>query len=322
MIMVLRCFKTVIYSGAILVMMVACKNKASKNPDTGKKTLTVAAGLDSASLINDLNSLSSEALGGRETGTPGNALAQAYIARRFDSLQLKQPDSGRFQSFPLGNRSTPITGKNIIGIIPGTTYPDKYYVISAHYDHLGTKGDKIYFGADDNASGSACLLALARYFKHHPPKHSFIFTSFDAEEKGLVGSRYFVGHLPVDSTKVLLNVNMDMVSRNDKNEIYASGTWHYPFLKKYVDSIKPLTSVTVSFGHDNPSEGHNDWTNQSDHYPFHKAKIPYLYFGVEDHPDYHKPTDTFDKVDKGFYFRVCNMIRETIVVLDRQEKLQ
>jgi len=320
--MLLRGIKTVTFSFAIVLLVIGCKNKASKNPDSGKKPTIVVAGLDSASLINDLGYLSSEDLGGRETGTAGNALAQQYIAGRFDSLQLKQPDSGRFQLFPLTNQAAAIAGKNIIGIIPGTTYPDQYYVISAHYDHLGTKGDKIWFGADDNASGSACLLALARYFNQYPPKHSFIFASFDAEEKGLVGSRYFVGHLPVDSTKVLLNVNMDMVSRNDRNEIYASGTYHYPFLKRYVDSIKPLTSVNVSYGHDNPSEGHNDWTNQSDHYPFHKAKIPYLYFGVEDHPDYHKPTDTFDKVDKGFYFRVCNMIKETIVELDKQEKLQ
>ncbi|WP_315818646.1 M28 family peptidase [Paraflavitalea speifideaquila] len=223
---------------------------------------------------------------------------------------------------PFGKQVINRHWKNIMGIIPGTLYPDQYYVISAHYDHLGTKADKVYFGADDNASGTACLLALARYFKQNPPKHSFILAFFDAEEKGLIGSRYFVKHLPIDSTKLLLNVNMDMVSRNDKNEIYASGTYHSPFLIKYVDSIKPLTSVNISFGHDTPKEGHNDWTNQSDHYPFHLAKVPYLYFGVEDHPDYHQPSDTFDKVDKGFYFRVCNMIKETVTLLDRQEKLQ
>lgn len=315
-----RC-RIVVGSLAVILLAVSCNNKATKNREAGKRTVA-EAGLDSASLINDLAYLSSEALGGRETGTPGHALAQAYIAQRFDSLQLKKPDSGRFQAFSVNNRTAGVSGKNIIGIIPGTAYPDQYYVISAHYDHLGTIDGKIYYGADDNASGTACLLALARYFKQHPPRHSIILVSFDAEEKGLIGSRYFVGHLPVDSTKVLLNVNMDMVSRNDKNEVYASGTYHYPFLKKYVDSIKPLTRVNVLFGHDNPSEGHNDWTNQSDHFPFHKARIPFLYFGVEDHPDYHKPTDTFDKVDKSFYYQVCNMIRETIVLLDRQEKLE
>ncbi len=93
---------------------------------------------------------------------------------------------------------------------------------------------------------------------------------------------------------IIFNLNMDMVSRNDKNEIYASGTFHYPQLSKYIDSIRPLTKVTVSLGHDDASKGaSDDWTTQSDHYPFHKKGIPYIYFGVEDHPDYHQPTDQF-----------------------------
>lgn len=319
--MLLRGPQTVILSLALLLLSSSCKNKANKNPEAGKKAMAAANVLDSASLINDLAYLSSEALGGRETGTPGNALARVYITKRFDSLQLQPPAGGRLQAFPANKQDSATRGQNVIALIRGTAHPDEYYVISAHYDHLGMKEDKIFYGADDNASGSACLLALARYFKQHPPRHSFIFASFDAEEKGLVGSRYFVSNPPVDSNKIKLNVNMDMVSRNDKNEIYASGTYHYPFLKQYVDSIKSLTPVKVLFGHDNPSEGHNDWTNQSDHYPFHKARIPYLYFGVEDHPDYHKPTDTFDKVDKSFYYQVCNMIKETIALLDKQEKL-
>jgi Zn-dependent M28 family amino/carboxypeptidase len=306
---------------ALVLITASCKNKASKSADTAKKANALPALLDSAQLINDLATLASEKMQGRESNTPGNQLAREYIAKRYDSLQLKAPDSGRFQPFPL--RQNPATkGTNIIAMIPGTTYPDQYYVISAHYDHLGVKNGQIYYGTDDNASGSACLLALAAYFKQHPPQHSFLIASFDAEEKGLVGARYFIAHPPVDSNKIILNVNMDMVSRNDKNEIYASGGFHYPFLKKYLDSIKPLTTVRVLQGHDNPVQGHDDWTNQSDHYPFHLAHIPYVYFGVEDHPDYHKPSDTFDKVDKSFYYRVCSMIKETIVLLDRQERLQ
>jgi Zn-dependent M28 family amino/carboxypeptidase len=308
---------------ALLLLTVSCKNKASKNPDANKKAVVETSPLDSATLIHDLAALTTEAMAGRETGTSGNQLAREYIAKRYDSLQLKAPDSGRFQAFPFILKQNPaIKGTNIIAMIPGSTYRDQYYVISAHYDHLGVRNGQIYYGTDDNASGSACLLALAAYFKQHPPKHSFILASFDAEEKGLVGSRYFVAHPPVDSSKIVLNVNMDMVGRNDKNEIYASGTYHYPFLKKYVDSIQTMTTVHVLTGHDNPAQGHDDWTNQSDHYPFHLSHIPFLYFGVEDHPDYHKPTDTFDKVDKGFYFRVCNMIKETIVLLDKQEKLR
>lgn len=319
--MIVRMVRVSFWTLVATTSLLACKNKANKNPEGGKKPAAVAL-LDSAALINDLAYLSSAQLEGRETGTAGNALARAYISRLFDSLHVKQPDSGRFQSFPVGRGANTTTGQNIIGIIPGSVSPDKYYVISAHYDHLGKKGEQIYYGADDNASGSACLLALARYFTQHQPRHSLIIASFDAEEKGLVGSRYFVQHMPVDSSKVLLNVNMDMVSRNDKNEIYASGTYHYPFLKQYIDSIRSSSSLTVSFGHDTPGTGHDDWTGQSDHFAFHQAKIPYLYFGVEDHPDYHKPTDSFEKVNKEFYYRVCEMIRKTVVLLDNQEKLQ
>lgn len=304
----------------LMLLFVGCKQKANKNP-AGDKRIQQEARLDSTTLIHDLAYLSSEALEGRETGTPGNARARNYIAARFDSLQLHTLAGGRFQSFPVTSSKTPLTGQNVLALIPGTVHSDRYFVISAHYDHLGMRDGKIYYGADDNASGTACLLSLASYFKQHPPRHSIILASFDAEEKGLIGSRYFVQHLPVDSTRVLLNINMDMVSRSDKREIYASGTYHYPFLQQYVDSIRPLTPVQVSFGHDKPTDGQNDWTNQSDHFPFHKAHIPYLYFGVEDHPDYHRPTDSFEKVDKEFYYRVCNMIQLLVGVLDKQETL-
>lgn len=319
--MSIRLIRITIVLFTLALYFVSCKNKANKNPGSTSIAKREKVALDSTSLINDLAYLSSEALQGRESSTPGNKLAQDYIVKRYDSLQLISPDSGWLQPFPF-KQDAAHKGTNVIAMIKGSQYPDQYYVLSAHYDHLGFKNGKIYYGADDNASGSASLLAFARYFKQHPPKHSFIFTSFDAEEKGLVGSHYFVEHPPVNIHKILLNVNMDMISRNDKNEIYASGLFHYPFLKKYIDSVKILTTVNVSYGHDNPVQGHDDWTSQSDHFPFHKAHIPFVYFGVEDHPDYHKPTDTFDKVNKSFYYRVCNMIAETIAMLDKQEKLQ
>ena len=119
-----------------------------------------------------------------------------------------------------------------------------------------------------------------------------------------------------------MNMNMDMVSRNDSNEIYATGIYHYPFLKKYVDSIQPFTTVHIRFGHDGEQPGSQDWTNQSDHYSFHQNHIPYLYFGVEDHPDYHRPTDTFNKVNKSFYFHVCTMITAVAALLDQPNALE
>lgn len=297
-----------------LIILSACNGNAQQQP------AAPAILLDSTQLIQDLQFLSSPALEGRLVGTEGNKQARHYIAARFDSLGLAKPDSGRFQEFPARNKAT---GINVLGIIKGSQFPDQYYVLSAHYDHLGKKGDKIYTGADDNASGTAALLAMAAWFKQHPPKHSIIFAAFDAEEGGLMGSKYFADHASVDISKIVFNLNMDMVSRSDKNEIYASGTFHYPFLTKYIDSIRPQTSVTVSLGHDDASKGsHDDWTSQSDHASFHQKNIPFIYFGVEDHPDYHQPTDSFEKVNKSFYFQVCQMIAKTAVLLDNQEKLK
>ena len=302
-----------------LILLNSCAgNGQQAKPATQPLYSTVK--LDSAQLINDLQFLSSPALEGRLVGTEGNKQARNYIAARFDSLQLSAPDSGRFQSFPARNKAT---GVNVLGIIKGSQYPDQFYVLSAHYDHLGKKGDKIYTGADDNASGTAALLAMAAWFKQYPPKHSIIFAAFDAEEGGLMGSKYFAENPSVAIANIKFNLNMDMVSRNDKSEIYASGTFHYPFLSKYIDSIRPLTSVTVSLGHDDASKGaSDDWTSQSDHFAFHQKGIPFIYFGVEDHPDYHQPTDSFDKVNKSFYYQVCNMIAATAVLIDGQQQLK
>lgn len=290
------------------------------NKDNKKNTLTTLINIDSATLINHLATLSSAQMGGRETGTPGNQLAREYIVKNFDSLQLAKTADSYLQPFPYGNNNQ--QGTNIIGLIKGTKYPNNYIAITAHYDHLGTRNGTIFYGTDDNASGTASLLAMAKYFKQHPPRHSLLFVAFDAEEKGLLGSKYFVTHSPVPLNTILLNVNMDMVSRNDKGEIYASGTDHYPFLKKYVDSVQPFTSVNILFGHDGEKAGSEDWTSQSDHFPFHQNHIPYLYFGVEDHPDYHRPGDTFDKVNKSFYYHVCSMITAVTSLLDEPNVIE
>lgn len=310
-------FLVSILSGLVLVSSCAGNSQQTKQEP---KPLYTTTQVDSTQLINDLQYLSSPALEGRLVGTEGNKQARNYIAARFDSLQLAVPDSGRFQSFTARNNAT---GVNVLGIIKGSVYPDQYYVISAHYDHLGKRGDKIFTGADDNASGSAALLAMAAWFKQHPPQHSIIFAAFDAEEGGLLGSKYFADHPSVDIAKIIFNLNMDMVSRSDKNEIYASGTFHYPFLAKYIDSIRPLTKVNITLGHDDASKGaSDDWTSQSDHFAFHQKHIPFIYFGVEDHPDYHQPTDSFEKVNKSFYYQVCNMIAATAVLIDGQKQLK
>ena len=305
----------------VLVLLTACP-KNNKQPSKSKvATANTVTNLDSATLIHHLSVLSADNMAGRETGTPGNKLAQDYIVKIFDSLKLIKPGNSYLQPFSFGHNGQ--QGTNIIGYLKGTSYPDSFIVITAHYDHLGTRNGTIYYGTDDNASGTAALLTMAQYFKEHAPRHSLLFVAFDAEEKGLQGSKYFVANAPLPVQHFTMNLNMDMVSRNDSNEIYASGTFHYPYLKKYVDSVQSYTPIHIMFGHDDPSKGGSqDWTNQSDHFPFHQSHIPYLYFGVEDHADYHRPGDTFDKVNKSFYYQVCTAITGVVMLLDKQHAIQ
>jgi Zn-dependent M28 family amino/carboxypeptidase len=194
-------------------------------------------------------------------------------------------------------------------------------VVSAHYDHLGVVNGARYPGADDNASGVAALLAVARYVHAHPLAHRVVFAAFDAEELGLEGAKAFVRAPPVPIASIALDVNFDMVSRNDRNEIYAAGTFQNPSLRPIVENVQQRSPVSIRFGHDRPGTRGNDsddWTLQSDHGVFHQAGVPFIYFGVEDHPDYHKPTDTADKINPKFFGDVVEMLVDFVVTADQR----
>jgi len=268
--------------------------------------------VDNGKLIKDVYALSADSMEGRATGTNGNEKALQYIIGRLLELQAKPFSKEFIQKFAYETKREKGTGKNILATIRGRT--NDYFVISAHFDHVGIKNNEIYNGADDNASGVASLLAMIEYFSKNTPEHSLVFAFFDGEELGLKGSKAFVQSL---EEKVTLNINLDMVSRNDKNEIYAAGISQNAFLKPFVEkAATDFKNITVLFGHDVPGSGGNDWSNSSDHGPFKNAGIPYLYFGVEDHPDYHKPTDDPDKIDPVFFSSVVNMIIKVTEELD------
>ena len=120
-------------------------------------------------------------------------------------------------------------------MMPGSREPRRLVLVSAHYDHLGIRNGRIHPGADDNASGVAAMLAIARWFAANPPPMSLLFVAFDGEEQGLQGARHFVEHPPVRSIASSAVVNMDMVGRGDKNVLYVAGTHHYPALKPLVE---------------------------------------------------------------------------------------
>ncbi|AKQ44840.1 peptidase M20 [Rufibacter radiotolerans] len=265
-------------------------------------------------VLKDVEILAADSMGGRLPNTPGHAKAQQYLLQRFKKIGLNPI----LQPFQFTARATKeqVTGTNIIGTIAGKS--EKVIVITAHYDHVGTRNGKIFNGADDDASGIGAMLALATYFQKHQPQHTLYFVAFDAEEQGLSGSKAFVEKPPIAKENILFNVNMDMVSISAKNELYASGTYHYPWVKPIIEKVALPEQFKLSFGHDRPEQGHDDWTQQSDHGSFHKAKIPYLYFGVEDHPHYHQETDEFKNIHQTFYLKAVEIILRAVQALDKQ----
>jgi hypothetical protein len=287
------------------------------------KTAAPRSGLFNAEkLLQDLKTLSADEMQGRAPGTEGSRKAREYIVERFKQSGLQQFNNSYLQSFTFSprNETRELQGTNVAGYIRGTKEADKYIVVTAHYDHLGVKNGAIYNGADDNASGTAALFALAEHFKNNRPAHSIIFVAFDAEESGFVGARKFLAKPPVDKKAILLNINLDMISHNERGELYASGTYHYRFLKPFLEEVKKRSQIKLSFGHDTPGTGSEDWTSQSDHFVFHGEKIPFIYFGVEDHKDYHKPTDDFENINREFYVRAVETVLAAVKSFDRNGK--
>jgi len=269
-------------------------------------------------LLADLKALSADDMEGRLVGSPGGAKARAFVIDRFKAAGLK-PFGASFE-FPFtftggrGAAAAERQGINVIGQITGTREPNRYIVISAHYDHIGVRNGVTFNGADDNASGTAALFALAEYFATATPAHSLIFAAFDAEESGLRGARAFVATPPVNVSALLINLNMDMIGRDANNLLYVVGTTSQPTLKPVIERVAASATVKLTMGHDDPTKKDvEDWTSSSDHAPFCQAKIPCLYFGVEDFENHHKATDKYDTMTHDFYVRVV----ETMIAVVR-----
>jgi Zn-dependent M28 family amino/carboxypeptidase len=294
------------------------------------------AAVDGPVLLADVHTLASADFGGRRTGTEGSRKAQAFLQGRFQELGLKP--FGAAYAQPFGFTHTSIKGlltpgrpyktaypvaANYIGYFPGSARPERFIVVSAHYDHLGTRDGQLYPGADDNASGVAAMLAVAAWFKTHPPRHTIVFAAFDGEELGLQGARAFLAALPFPKAQLALNLNLDMVSHNDANEIFAAGTSYTPALTPLLAQAAARHGVKVRLGHDRSqlvAGSVEDWTASSDHGPFHDAGVPFLYFGVEDHADYHAPSDTFDHINQAFFVSVADLLVDVAATLDAELK--
>ena len=253
--------------------------------------------------LDDVKILSADAMQGRALGTPGSQLARTYILERFKGIGLVPIGEGFEQPFRFTRKDgATITGVNLAARIKGTAPDGKALVVTAHYDHVGVKNGQIYNGADDNASGVAGLLAVAEAFRADPPKHDVLIVALDAEEGGLRGARAFVAQPPIPLSAIGLNVNFDMLSKNAKGELYAAGASPQPALKPILEAVAKAAPVKLKLGHDTDAAGKdNNWTSQSDHGAFAEKGVPWVYFGVEDHPEYHQPTDDFETIPQPFF---------------------
>ncbi|WP_404340630.1 M28 family peptidase [Pseudoalteromonas mariniglutinosa] len=264
-------------------------------------------------LEQDITSLTATEFMGRKSGTPGALLAGDYITQRF--TQLGYIVQEQVFSYSTGLFSTS-KGRNIIASQQELCHQCRQVIITAHYDHLGKKGFKLFPGANDNASGVAALLYLAEYFFDHALPYQLLFVATDAEENGLYGSQYLVSQL--NPTHVKMNINLDMLAvKPDHAKLYAfldkSIKKQYQHnLEKLSDERLTVKVTTSSLQLNRRFNTKIDWRKASDHYSFAKADIAFIYFAMGDDKHHHKSTDHIDNIDQGLYRHTVQKITDFI----------
>lgn len=269
-------------------------------------------------MLETIHALTGPAMQGRAAGSEGGAAARAWIEQRLTALHIPPAFGSAYaRPFTFTTKAGVEThAVNLAAVCQGRQADAGTIVVSAHYDHLGVRDGQVYHGADDNASGVSMLLHVAERCVARPYRHTLVLAFFDAEEAGLQGARAFLADPAVEADRLRLNVNFDMVGRSDRREIYIAGPGRWPALRSVLAATAAAASVVATFGHDTGG-GHEDWTSQSDHGVFHEAGIPFVYFGVEDHADYHRPTDTPDKISPAFLGGVATLVLDSLGALDR-----
>lgn len=273
----------------------------------------------------DVVYLASDLLQGRETGTPGEALAARYIATRFEDLGLAPggSDGGWFQPFDFRFNANPHasseegelrTGRNVIGVLDRGAA--RTVVIGAHYDHLGYGGagsrepgeTLIHNGADDNASGVAALLEIARQLTLSDARqNNYLFIAFSGEELGLYGSKHFLKGPPVPLGQINYMINLDMVGRlNEERVLAVNGTGTSPAWEAALDAASAGLDL----------KKHPSGLGPSDHASFYLEDIPVLHLFTGQHVDYHKSTDDSDLINYAGLSDVASFAVDVIEALD------
>lgn len=312
----------VLFIASVFTFVGACSHKRhSEKIDDVKNSVRYEQPNDIQSFANTITAaelkafvyeFSSEENNGRLTGSYGHNRTSKFIKDYYISQNISSPlgNDNYYQHIPKSFLSETLeSSQNVIAYIKGSEFPDEVLVISAHSDHLGVEKDKIYPGADDNASGTSAILEIAEAFKLAQnqglgPKRSLLFLHLTGEEEGLYGSRYYVEHPVFSLENTIANLNIDMIGRVDKSHegkpdyIYLIGSDRISTELHYISETanNKFTQLDIDYTY-NAEDDSNRYYYRSDHYNFAQTGIPVIFYFNGEHADYHKPTDTADKLN-------------------------
>lgn len=285
------------FACAGLALALAC---SAPKPTIAEEAAQRERWISAKDLMRHVEYLASDELQGRAADAPSGLEAAAYVAERFTDFGMESFGPGYL--LPLEEDTL---SPNVVGFVRGRG--PGFYLVCAHYDHLGVRGDgedNVFNGADDNASGTAAVIELARAFSACAAEleTSVVFAAFSAEELGLRGSRHFVANPPFPLEELRGVVNLDMIGRGEEDLVFCEGADQAPELEAAIQAANAELGLRIRWGE------HPEWIPSSDHYPFMRSGIPTLYFGVEDHADYHKATDHADKLLPGLLQSVTRLV--------------
>jgi Zn-dependent M28 family amino/carboxypeptidase len=281
-------------------------------------------------VLEHLKILSSDNFKGRKFSSQGSIETQDFLVSTLKVLSIPAFNNQYRHNFTQSGLFKSKHGTNIIGYIQGSHQKNEYLVLTAHYDHLGTIRNKVYNGADDNASGTAALLLYAKLLREKPLKHSVILLFTDGEEVNLLGAKAFISQQKKLLSDIKLNINLDMIAGSKKTKKLRFLSKDLPQIlsaqqldefSQLQEHFKKNSSAHLTAGFKRvKSVGSNinrsNWLMASDHGVFSRAGIPFIYFGVGTHKNYHSEFDDYENINKNFYLAAINIIFQQLAYLD------
>jgi len=304
--------KKIFFIAALTLFSCGSNNHISDTNSSSDPALEFANTITSEDLKTHLYIIAGDEYKGRDTGEPGQKMAADYLKNYYVAQNIQAPlgDGDYFQEIPTEHlRPNLKPSENVVAFIKGSEKPDEIIVISAHYDHVGEKNGEIYNGADDDGSGTVAIMEIAEAFQQavkngNSPKRSILFLHVTGEEKGLLGSQFYVNFPIFPLKNTITNLNIDMIGRVDEAHtdtpefVYLIGSDKLSTDLHNVseEMNSKYTNLLLDYTYNDENDP-NRFYYRSDHYNFAKNNIPVIFYFNGTHEDYHRPSDTPDKIN-------------------------